>query len=143
MEIAYLILTTGQNETYAKIGRTDDWEASRHNKYRTHNPIFELCATIPTKNAAMSRQIEWAFGVLMGHQNSKDGTEWYKVTDMAIVDEFRKVKTLYDLLIFCNYYAVTRSSINYYRGKLEEATARSSKRYYQERLNTMIELLSY
>ena len=143
MEIAYLLLTPGQTDTYAKIGRTNDWEASRHNKYKTHNPVFELCATIPIRNAAMGRQIEWAFSIRMGQQNSKDGTEWYRVTDITALASFREIKTLEDLLIFCDYYTVTRNSVNYYRGKLEQAVARSSKYYYQQRLNLMIELLSY
>lgn len=142
MEIVYLLKDEGKENTYVKVGHTNDWETSRVLKYNTHNPNYQLCATIPVRNVLMGRQIEWACANLFGFANSKNNTEWFRVEEYMLAN-FGHIHTLPELLEFCNYYDVTRQSIAHYRQRLEEVTTKSQKKYYQGRLNTMIELLSY
>lgn len=142
MEIVYLLKDEGKEQTYLKVGHTNDWENSRVLKYNTHNPNYTLCATIPVRNVFMGRQIEWACANLFGFNNSKNNTEWFRVEENMSAN-FSNIHTLPELLTFCDYYNVTRRSIAHYRQKLEEAPTKSLKKYYQGRLDIMIELLSY
>lgn len=142
MEIVYLLKDEGKENTYVKVGHTNDWENSRVVKYNTHNPNYHLCATIPVRNVLMGRQIEWACANLFGFPNSKNNTEWFSVNE-ELLTAFQSIKTLPELLVFCDYYTVTRRSIAHYRQRLEEVTTKSQKKYYQSRLDIMIELLSY
>lgn len=142
MEIVYLLKDEGKEDTYVKVGHTKDWESSRVLKYNTHNPNYQLCATIPVKNILMGRQIEWAYANLFGFRNSKNNTEWFKVDDDTL-DNFVNIRTLSELLDYCDYYETTRQSVAHYRQKLADAPNKTMRKYYQGRLDTMIELLSY
>ena len=114
MDEIYLVTSPSweKGKVNIKIGRSIHAEI-RKKDYYTHNPEAGFICVIETPSKVFSEFIEHAL-LFSIHRERVSATEWYKVNESKY-EEFKKLSTLKEVLVFCEfeYYLRTQEEISY------------------------------